>query len=60
MDNVKNCNNYINISSLQTCTSYNLQHNVSETGFCLRLQVEPVQLGQLYICRVINNRQDDG
>jgi hypothetical protein len=24
-----------------------LKHNVSETGFCLRLQVEPTQLGPI-------------
>jgi hypothetical protein len=30
-------------------------HNVSETAFCLRLQVEPTQLGQIYTTKRQNS-----
>jgi hypothetical protein len=30
-----------------TCPLYFSKHNVSETGFCLRLQVKPIQLGPI-------------
>jgi hypothetical protein len=52
-------------------TVFYLKHDVSETAFCLRIQVEPTQLGQASPPedgnilqypkrRVLNKRQDDG
>jgi hypothetical protein len=32
---------------LKHCPVYITKHNVSETGFCLRLQVKPIQLGRI-------------
>jgi hypothetical protein len=37
---------------------YFSKHNVSETGFCLRLQVKPTQLGPVdrathYLCTIV-------
>jgi hypothetical protein len=32
---------------LSTVLYFNLNHDVSETGFCLRLQVEPTQVGPI-------------
>jgi hypothetical protein len=31
----------------KTCSVYFSKHSVSETGFCLRLQVKPTQLGPM-------------
>jgi hypothetical protein len=74
-----------NINNFITTYSYNmaivgiyhllvlyLKHDVSVTGFCLRLQVEPTQMGlidrasqctdtvQSSKCRLLNERQDNG
>jgi hypothetical protein len=42
---------YINIiimiMNITHCSVFYLKHNVSETGFCLLLQVEPTQLGPI-------------
>jgi hypothetical protein len=36
---------------------YVSKHNVSETGFCLRLQVKPTQLGPIDVARTMDNVQ---
>jgi hypothetical protein len=45
MDNVQNCD-------IIHRNVFYLKHKVSETGFCLRLQVEPIQLGTLELVSV--------
>jgi hypothetical protein len=37
-----------------------LKHDVSETEFCLRLQVEPALLGSIERSWVLNKKQEDG
>jgi hypothetical protein len=41
------CYTTITILDIIRCPAFYLKHNVSETVFCLRIQVEPTQMGPI-------------